>query len=189
MRPSTLLFFLFSFLFSHAQGDFTARLEQATLELMLKEVAYDPSYFRIPYPNGEVPEGKGVCTDVVVRAYRKLGVDLQQLVHEDMLAHFKSYPQSWGLKKPDPNIDHRRVPNLMTFFSRYGQTLSRRDDEALYASGDIVCWDLGSGILHIGLVVSDGNRLSVVHNIGAGQVREDVLFDWPIIGHYRYSGK
>lgn len=137
------------------------------------------------------PEGKGVCTDVVIRAYRILGIDLQQEVHEDMKANFSLYPKTWGLKQPDKNIDHRRVPNLMMYFSRKGEELSKTLNPSDYLAGDIVCWDLGGGITHIGIVVnkrsSDGKRNSIVHNIGAGQVLADCLFDFVIIGHYRYK--
>ena len=154
---------------------------------------YDPTYFSIAYPNGDVPAGKGVCTDVVIRSYRKLGVDLQRLVHEDMKAHFALYPKKWGLKKTDTNIDHRRVPNLMVFFSRFGKVKPITLQASDYVPGDIVCWNLGGGITHIGLVVNkrsaDGKRYCIVHNIGAGQVMEDVLFSWKIIGHYSYAGK
>ncbi len=169
------------------------RLSDAGIQLTKEHVVYDPTYFRIGYPMGDVPAGKGVCTDVVIRAYRMLGVDLQQLVHEDMVAHFKLYPKRWGLKKTDSNIDHRRVPNLMVFFERFATVKPCSKNAADYVAGDIVCWDLGGGITHIGLVIekksSDGKRCLIVHNIGAGQVMEDVLFDWNIIGHYRYGGK
>ncbi|WP_421753783.1 DUF1287 domain-containing protein [Croceimicrobium sp.] len=177
---------------AQAQQNWAFQLSKAALELTEDEVIYDPSYFRIPYPNGDVPADRGVCTDVVIRAYRKLGVDLQKLVHEDMLANFKHYPQNWQLKAPDSNIDHRRVPNLMKFFSRKGQTLSLSKSPKDYKAGDIVCWDLGNGILHIGLVVdrlsADGNPM-IVHNIGSGQVLADCLFQFRIIGHYRYPPK
>lgn len=167
-------------------------LAKAAIGLTEQHVVYDPGYYSIPYPNGDVPEGRGVCTDVVIRAYRKLGVDLQQKVHEDMKANFSVYPDRWGSTRPDPNIDHRRVPNLMKYFSRWGQELSVAANLKLYAPGDVVCWDLGNGILHIGILSAERNRagrLMVVHNIGSGQVMEDVLLHWPIIGHYRYGGK
>jgi uncharacterized protein YijF (DUF1287 family) len=177
--------------FSFAQSDAGLRLSNAALELTNDEVVYDPSYFSIDYPNGDVPSGKGVCTDVVIRAYRKLGTDLQQKVHEDMKANFSSYPQKWRLTKPDRNIDHRRVPNLMTFFARHGQELPITQQANDYLPGDIVCWNLGGSITHIGIVVNkksaDGRRFLIVHNIGGGQVMEDVLFAYKIIGHYRYA--
>jgi uncharacterized protein len=139
-----------------------------------------------------VPADVGVCTDVVIRAYRKVDVDLQKLVHEDMAANFRSYPNNWGLTKTDKNIDHRRVPNLMTFFGRKGKTLPTSENSADYAPGDIVCYNLGGATTHIGIVSAiksnDGLRYKVVHNIGGGQALEDCLFSYRIIGHYRYGG-
>jgi len=171
---------------------FYNRLSDAAIELTKQQVMYDPAYFVIDYPNGDIPAGKGVCTDVIIRAYRKLGIDLQKEVHEDMKANFSLYLQKWGLKKPDTNIDHRRVPNLMTFFSRKGEVKPITDKPADYLPGDIVCWDLGGGITHIGLVVDkkseDGKRCLVVHNIGGGQVLADCLFEFTIIGHFTYRG-
>ncbi len=166
-------------------------LSKCALELTKQKVTYDPGYFSIDYPNGDVPSDKGVCTDVVIRAYRKIGIDLQKEVHEDMKANFSAYPKIWGLKSTDKNIDHRRVPNLMTFFKRKGaeKTISRKAVD--YKPGDIVCWSLGGAITHIGIVVDkkskDGKRNLIVHNIGGGQVLEDCLFDFKIIGHYRYG--
>ena len=187
----TLLFLLLSpALF--AQKISSESLSQAAATLTEDDVVYDPSYFSISYPMGDVPEDRGVCTDVVVRAYRKCGIDLQQKVHEDMKAKFTIYPQRWGLSRPDKNIDHRRVPNLMTFFERFGEVLPSSIKSSDYEPGDIVCWDLGGGILHIGMVSdqrnSSNSRYLIVHNIGAGQVFEDVLFEYKIIGHYRYLG-
>lgn len=188
MRCLLIILILF-FNNSHAQS-FYNQLSESALELTRQEVEYDPSYFSIPYPNGDVPPGKGVCTDVVIRAYRKCGIDLQKQVHEDMKKHFSKYPQHWRLPAPDKNIDHRRVPNLMVFFSRHGKVKSISRSERDYLPGDIVCWDLGRGLTHIGLVVNkksgDGKRYLVVHNIGEGQVLEDCLFDYRIIGHYSY---
>ncbi len=139
---------------------------------------------------GDVPADKGVCTDVVIRAYRKCGIDLQKEVHEDMKANFTLYPKIWGLSRPDPNIDHRRVPNLMTYFSRKGTAKTISDKPEDYQTGDIVCWNLGGAITHIGIVTdqrsADGKRPMIVHNIGSGQVLEDMLFDFRIIGHYSY---
>lgn len=173
-----------------AQQSFGHRLSDAALELTGQFVIYDPSYFRIDYPGGDIPHDKGVCTDVVIRAYRKLGIDLQELVHKDMKVHFGKYPNNWGLTKPDTNIDHRRVPNLMVFFSRFGQSLSMSHHAGDYEPGDIVCWQLNSGATHIGIVtdkkVISNKRPKMVHNIGGGQVLEDCLFSWKIIGHYRY---
>lgn len=174
-----------------AQTGFYKALSDSALTLTKQQVVYDPSYFRLDYPNGDVPLGKGVCTDVVIRAYRKLGIDLQKEVHEDMRDHFDKYPKNWGLSRPDKNIDHRRVPNLMTFFGRYGTALPLTQNPSDYEAGDIVCWNLGGGITHIGIVsgikTDDGPRPLIVHNIGQGQVLEDMLFDFRIIGHYRYA--
>lgn len=175
----------------YAQSDFFDQLSDAALALTQQEVIYDPTYFSISYPNGDVPAGRGVCTDVVIRAYRKLDIDLQKEVHEDMAKNFNLYPKIWGLNKPDRNIDHRRVPNLMVFFKRYGQVKPITTDPNDYLPGDIVCWNLGGSTTHIGLVVnkksSDGQRFLIVHNIGGGQVLADCLFDFKIIGHYTYK--
>jgi uncharacterized protein YijF (DUF1287 family) len=176
-----------------AESTFERRLSDAALSLTRQEVVYDPAYYSMDYPGGDVPAGRGVCTDVVIRAYRILGIDLQKEVHEDMQAHFHQYPRLWGMDRPDPNIDHRRVPNLMTFFKRTGSSkeiTSRAED---YIPGDLVCWNLGGAVTHIGIVVNrrsqDGLRYLVVHNIGGGQVLADCLFDFRIIGHYAYTGK
>ena len=174
-----------------AQPDFYMRLADSALNLTKQRVTYTPGYFTIKYPNGDVPSDKGVCTDVVIRAYRKLGIDLQKEVHEDMKANFSKYPKNWGLTKPDKNIDHRRVPNLMTFFARHGTVKKITNNAADYLPGDIVCWNLGGGVTHIGIVVknkSSGTQTPmIVHNIGSGQVMEDRLFSYKIIGHYRYK--
>lgn len=173
-----------------AQESHAKKLSDAALELTKQKVIYDPSYFTIGYPNGDIPAGKGVCTDVIIRAYRKLGIDLQKEVHEDMAANFVKYPKKWGLKHTDKNIDHRRVPNLMVFFTRKGQVKAITANASDYLPGDIVCWDLGGGITHIGIVVNkksaDGTRYLIVHNIGGGQVLADCLFEFRIIGHYTY---
>ncbi len=152
---------------------------------------YNQSYVVIAYPNGDVPIETGVCTDVVIRAFRRAGVDLQKEVHEDMKQNFRVYPQKWNLPKPDTNIDHRRVPNLQTFFTRRGKSLAITNNDAAYKPGDVVAWDLdGKGMTHIGLVSNFYNettkRYSIVHNIGGGAQSEDRIFDWKIIGHYRY---
>jgi uncharacterized protein YijF (DUF1287 family) len=174
------------------QTAFHARLADSTLTLTKQSVVYDPTYFRIDYPNGDVPANRGVCTDVVIRAYRKVGIDLQRKVHEDMKANFSKYPKKWGLKSTDRNIDHRRVPNLMTFFGRKGISLPVTTSAKDYIPGDVVCWNLGGAVTHIGIVVNrksaDGARYLIVHNIGSGQVLEDCLFSFTIIGHYRYGG-
>jgi uncharacterized protein len=152
--------------------------------------SYDPAYVAIAYPNGDVPIETGVCTDVVIRGFRGAGVDLQQVVHEDMLGHFSQYPQEWGLASPDSNIDHRRVPNLMRFFERQGKSLPVTRNAADYQPGDVVTWDLGEGAWHTGLVSNLRSRLTgrslIIHNVGAGARQQDVLFRWPILGHYRY---
>lgn len=186
-----ILLIICSTVVSYGQVNLSQRLSDAAIELTKQMVVYDPSYFRISYPNGDVPIGKGVCTDVVIRAYRKLGIDLQKEVHEDMRDNFKKYPNNWGLSRPDKNIDHRRVPNLMKFFTRHGKVLPVTSKSFDYKPGDIVCWDLGKGITHIGIVVNkkskDSERYLIVHNIGNGQELVDFLFDYKIIGHYRYS--
>jgi uncharacterized protein YijF (DUF1287 family) len=172
---------------------FLDKLVEAAIERTSHEVRYDPSYFRIDYPNGDVPTEVGVCTDEVIRSYRAVGVDLQKLVHEDMEKDFAAYPRKWGAKKTDKNIDHRRVPNLMTFFERQGASLPVTGNARDYRPGDVVTWDLSGGMTHVGLVVNvpseaDAERLQIVHNIGAGPKMEDVLFGWKITGHYRYEG-
>ena len=164
------------------------------IDSVFKQVAitrsYDPAYVNLKYPNGDVPMNTGVCADVVIRAFRAQGLDLQKLVHEDMQQHFSAYPKKWGMKRTDTNIDHRRVPNLMTFFERQGKSLPITYDPADYLPGDIVAWDLGTGQNHIGVVLhfktADGLRPLMGHNIAYGTSIEDVLFAWPIAGHYRY---
>ena len=167
-------------------------LVDAAMERLAHQVTYDGSYRRIDYPNGDVPDQIGVCTDVVIRAYRAVGIDLQVAVHEDMQGSFEKYPQNWGHRGPDANIDHRRVPNLQVFFERNGVVLEKSNDPAAYAPGDLVTWMLPGNLPHIGIVVarrsSDGHRPLIVHNIGAGPQLEDVLFRYPITGHYRYRG-
>jgi len=172
---------------------FLDKLVEAAIERTTHEVRYDATYFKIEYPGGDVPAEVGVCTDEVIRSYRVVGVDLQKEVHEDMAANFSAYPRTWGLKKTDKNIDHRRVPNLMVFFARQGAGLPVTQDARDYKPGDVVTWDLGGGLTHIGIVVNvasdaDASRLQIVHNIGAGPKMEDVLFGWKITGHYRYTG-
>ncbi|MCL4155836.1 UNVERIFIED_CONTAM: hypothetical protein GTU68_000121 [Idotea baltica] len=166
------------------------QISDAAISITHDDVRYDPAYFSIDYPDGDVPSHVGVCTDVVIRTYRMLDKDLQQLVHEDMKAHFDLYPKNWGLKRPDSNIDHRRVPNLMTFFERHGTSLPLSKKAEDYLPGDIVSWSLGGGLVHIGVVIDEtstfGKTPLIVHNIGAGQVKQDCLFDFEIIGHYRY---
>jgi len=187
-----LVFFLSNILVV-GQTSFNKRLSDAAFELTKQKVTYDPGYYKIDYPNGDIPANKGVCTDVVIRAYRKLGIDLQKELHEDIKANFSKYPHEWGLSGPDRNIDHRRVPNLMVFFERNGHVKPITNKSGDYLPGDIVCWDLGGGITHIGLVVgkksADGIRNLIVHNIGGGQVLADCLFGFKIIGHYSYEKK
>lgn len=173
-----------------------ATFAQALIEVAIAQTAtpvtYDGSYRRIPYPGGDVPANIGVCTDLIVRAYRAVGVDLQARVHEDMRAAFGSYPQLWGLSRADSNIDHRRVPNLQTYLRRRGAQLSVGRDAGDYLPGDLVTWILPGNLPHIGLVTdrrtADGERFLIVHNIGRGPEIEDMLFDYPISGHYRYRG-
>ena len=151
---------------------------------------YDPSYQKLAYPNGDVAIETGVCSDVIVRAFRKGGIDLQKEVHEDMNSSFSAYPTKWGLRSPDANIDHRRVPNLQTFFTRKGKVQSANSDSENYLPGDVVTWDLGGGIDHVGIVSNvwykPSQRYLIIHNIGAGTRMEDVLLAWKITGHYRY---
>ena len=179
-----------------SQRQFLDRLAAAAIERTHHVVRYDPAYVRIPYPGGDIPASTGVCTDEVIRAYRAVGVDLQKEVHEDMERDRSAYPKGWpaaslrGMANADSNIDHRRVPNLMVFFARHGQSLPRSAEAGDYHPGDLVTWNLGGGITHIGIVVDkispESGRYMIVHNIGQGPQMEDVLFNWKIIGHYRY---
>ena len=185
-----IIIIIFTSFIIRAQENFQSRLADSCINLIDKSIIYDPTYVKIKYPNGDVDKKRGVCTDVIIRAYRMFDIDLQREVHEDMKANFSKYPPNWGLNKPDKNIDHRRVPNLMMYFSRYGKELTITDNPDDYKPGHIVCWDLGNGILHIGIVLkqkktNNNNRL-VLHNIGRGQIAEDILFKYRIIGHYIY---
>lgn len=186
-----ILLLLLTFSSAFGQYDFYNQLADSAMILTKQHVIYDPTYFQIDYPNGDIPLGKGVCTDVIIRAYRKLGIDLQKEVHEDMKNYFYKYPNDWSLSRPDKNIDHRRVPNLMTFFARNGIIKEITQDPKDYLPGDIVCWNLGNGITHIGIVSrkksNDTTKYLIIHNIGAGQVAEDMLFDYKIIGHYKFK--
>jgi uncharacterized protein len=166
------------------------RLVTAAIDQTRSRVTYDGSYRRIPYPGGDVPETIGVCTDVVIRAYRRIGIDLQVKVHEDMSRAFKSYPQLWRMSGPDSNIDHRRVPNLQTFFRRSGADVPVTKDASGYRTGDLVTWMLPGNLPHIGIVIAakaPGGTPLIVHNIGRGPEIDDVLFRHPITGHYRYA--
>jgi uncharacterized protein len=168
------------------------RLIFGTVEQTTYTFIYDPAYVKLDYPMGDVPLERGVCADVVVRAFRKAGIDLQKEVHEDMTKNFSAYPNRWGARRPDKNIDHRRVANLMTYFERKGRSLSLSKDPKEYLPGDIVAWNLNKdgSLLHIGMISDekseDSSNYLVVHNIGSGAKFEDVLFAWEIIGHYRY---
>lgn len=172
---------------------FGLRLAAAAEERATHSVVYDAAYVRIGYPMGDVAADRGVCADEIIRAYRLLGIDLQQLVHEDMRGAFGVYPKRWGLPKPDTNIDHRRVPNLAKFFERHGTSLTPSDVGRDYKPGDVVAWALPDGRPHIGLVTErwsgDGERPLVLHNIGYGPQIEDMLFGLKVTGHYRFSGK
>jgi uncharacterized protein YijF (DUF1287 family) len=167
--------------------DIHLKLAIAAMEQVGVTTIYAPGYFRLSYPGGDLPPEQGVCADVVIRAFRKVGIDLQKEVHEDMTNHFNEYPKFRNMKSPDPNIDHRRVPNLMRFLKRSGKAL-RIDSE--YEPGDIVAWQLEHGLFHIGIVsagvVPDEKRYYMIHNIGAGTKKEDILRKFKIIGHYRW---
>jgi len=193
MRPMLLaLLFALGCASPALAQSFAGQLSAAALERTTHSVVYDGRYQVIAYPMGDVAADRGVCADEIIRAYRSLGIDLQKLVHEDMAKSFASYPQLWGLQQPDPNIDHRRVPNLERFFTRHGQTLAVTQDPAQYRPGDLVTWRLGNTLPHIGIVTdlrnADGTRPLIVHNVGQGPKLEDVLFAFPLFGHYRYEG-
>lgn len=176
----------------HAQADASGialRLVQAAIERTQHVVRYDPAYVKLDYPGGDVPADTGVCTDVVIRSYRRLGIDLQELVHEDMKRAFAAYPKHWGLSSADKNIDHRRVPNLQTFFKRHGASLPVTQNAADYLPGDLITCTVAGRLPHIAIVVPapDGGAVPwIVHNIGQGPQREDRLFEFPLTGHYRF---
>lgn len=172
---------------------FEEGIVSALLERTKHNITYDGAYHSIAYPGGDVPKNIGVCTDVIIRSYRKLGIDLQKLVHEDMQNNFTLYPSKriWGLSKPDKNIDHRRVPNLQAYFERHANVLSKSNKVSDYKTGDIVTWMLPGNLPHIGMVINEssqdtGNPL-IVHNIGRGPQKSDMLFDYKITGHYRFA--
>jgi hypothetical protein len=175
---------------SDTTSDFFSHLADSAASLMDNNVVYDPAYSQIAYPNGDVPSNKGVCCDVIIRAYRKMGIDLQKEVHEDMNKHFKEYPQKWGRLTPDKNIDHRRVPNLLRFFERQKALLPVTTDGKDYAPGDVIFWEL-SNQPHVGLVVKDfapdKSHHLIIHLIGSGQAIADRLFVYKIVGHARYT--
>jgi len=176
---------------SLAAGSFQEDLVNAALERTLHQVRYDGRYRKIAYPMGDVPDTVGVCTDLVIRAYRAVGIDLQKRVHEDMRSDFRAYPDLWGLSRPDSNIDHRRVPNLQRFFERHGTIRPRSLVATDYEPGDLVTWMLPGNLPHIGMVTDKAapvtGRPLIVHNIGAGPTLEDMLFDYPITGHFRFG--
>ena len=175
---------------SRADQEFLTKLAAAAVERTHHPVRYVSDYVHIPYPGGDVPARTGVCTDEVIRSYRAVGIDLQKEVHEDMARNFDAYPHG-RQRTPDSSIDHRRVPNLMVFLARNGTQLPINQRAENYSVGDVVAWDLGGGVSHIGIVVGQrgsSRRYMVVHNIGRGPQTEDVLFSWKIIGHYRYYG-
>lgn len=200
MKSIYLFLFIFSFLTNESKAQlqtankpFATKLSDAAIAIIDPNVIYDPSYFGIKYPNGDIPKNKGVCTDVIIRAYRKLGIDLQKKVHEDMKSHFYKYPnlKKWGMTKTDTNIDHRRVPNLEIFFERKGTKLTVSKNASEYKTGEIVTWLINNKLPHIGIVTNrkskDGKRNLIVHNVGNGQVLEDCLFKYEIVGHYKYE--
>lgn len=198
-RQILLVLVLYSALFAYADkvvsGDIKRALVDAAKSRTAQAVRYNGAYFNIDYPGGDVPGHLGVCTDVVIRSYRQVGIDLQKDVHEDMVANFKQYPSKriWGLNKPDTNIDHRRVPNLQTFFTRHGTSLPVSDKPGDYLPGDLVTWMLPGNLPHIGIVIDQFAANApiplIAHNIGAGPKIDNVLFQYPITGHYRYSGR
>ena len=187
-----ILILLFISTYAQTQINLEAlKISEAAIQIIDPNIKYVPGWIDIPYPNGDVNPETGVCTDVVIRAFRKLGYDLQEKIHIDMTNNFESYPNYWGNSKPDNNIDHRRVYNQMRFFKRMGYEIEISDIADDYLPGDVVAWNLGGNITHIGIVVNkksnDGLRNMIVHNIGGGQVLEDVLFKYRIIGHYRFK--
>jgi uncharacterized protein YijF (DUF1287 family) len=178
---------------SEQRTEFTKHLVAAANERPSHVVRYDSAYQHLAYPGGDVPQGTGVCTDEIIRIYRAVGIDLQKDVHEDMTAHFAEYPQKWHQSKPNADIDHRRVPNLIVFFTRRGEVLPATQNVSDYRPGDLVTYDLGGGLTHIAMV-SDKQfgliekRYGIIHNIGAGPKLEDNLFSYKITGHFRYFG-
>lgn len=177
--------------YSAAAEPTAEQLVEAALDRTNQRVTYDPAYQSLDYPGGDVAADRGVCTDVIIRSYRTLGIDLQKLVHEDMTGSFAEYPDFWGLNRPDPNIDHRRVPNLRVFLERHGTEMAITESASSYKPGDLVTWNLKEtgSLPHIGIVTDKTDRAGVpfiVHNIGAGPKLENMLFDYKITGHYRF---
>lgn len=185
-----IFFFTYSLAADPVDHFFTNLAHEAKQRTSLN-IHYDPAYVQMTYPGGDVPSDTGVCTDLVIRSYRQLGIDLQKEVHEDMQKAFHLYPKIWGLKSTDKNIDHRRVPNLRVFFARHGKTLSLSENPQDYFPGDLVTYDLDNRVPHIGIVSQnkslDGKRPLLIHNIGEGPKEEDVLFSWKMTGHFRYK--
>lgn len=170
-------------------GSEPSRLTAAARDQVGVTVTYDPAYVSLPFPGGDIPRDRGVCTDVVIRALRDgWGIDLQLAVNRDMKSEFSAYPALWGLQKTDRNIDHRRVPNLQTLFARVGAEVPLDDGPTPFLPGDIVTWKLPGNLDHIGIVSdrlsTDGTPL-ILHNIGRGAQEEDILFAYPMTGHYR----
>ena len=190
MRTLVFTWLLLFASLASAQGNEALKAVTAARAQIGVTTTYDSAYSRIAYPMGDVPQERGVCSDVIIRAYRKAGIDLQQIVHKDMQANFSSYPKIWSLKKTDSNIDHRRVPNLEVFFKRQGKALTDLQTAKSFKSGDIVSWRLANGMAHIGIVSNKktlfDSRPMIIHNIGQGTQEEDVLFAWRIVGHYRW---
>jgi uncharacterized protein YijF (DUF1287 family) len=186
---ATILLFILSTTTALPEGKNLALIAAARSQIGVT-TSYNSSYMTLKYPGGDVPIQTGCCTDVLIRAFRKLNIDLQKLVHEDMKSNFSHYPRKWGMKAPDTNIDHRRVPNLMKYFERNGEAVKISKNPKDYYPGNLVAWNLGKGILHIGIVsdrkTSDGIPL-VIHNIGQGAKEENILFQFELIGHYRYD--
>jgi uncharacterized protein YijF (DUF1287 family) len=181
-----------SFTTRQTSKTFEEKLSDAAIFITDPSIDYDPAYFSIKYPNGDIPANKGVCTDVIIRSYRRLGIDLQKEVHEDMVANFSKYPnlKKWGMTKTDTNIDHRRVPNLEIFFERKGTKLPVSEKAEDYKTGEIVTWLINGKLPHIGIITNkkseDGKRNLIVHNVGGGQNLDDCLFDYKVVGHYKY---
>lgn len=191
MRLSILLIFAAALPLQADLSEPAKKLVTAARSQIGVTTLYDGTYVKLAYPGGDVPEERGVCTDVIVRAFRAMGIDLQKVVHEDMARAFAKYPQQWGLKSPDANIDHRRVPNLMRFFERTGKKIAVTKNAADYRPGDIVSCLIPGNLAHIMLVCDtpspdDAKRFQIIHNIGAGARMEDRLFDFEITGHFRY---